>query len=138
MWYTNAYLMGRVHCPACGSSRVFRDRRRGLAEFLRFTPFRPYACRECQRRFYGFSRRRNILSRLRAGLDRWAWSMSAACPYCHARELRRTSGRHIHSGRLRRVFRFLRVPAYRCLRCGNRFFKLRFVSGKRVTETASR
>ena len=55
--------MWRLHrigqCPSCGSQRVYRSRRRGVAErmLFRLLLVRPYRCESCDVRFYGYRKR---------------------------------------------------------------------------------
>ena len=44
-------------CPYCKSARVSRSARRSLFEraVLSLLSLRPYRCRECERRYYGFT-----------------------------------------------------------------------------------
>ncbi len=46
----------RRRCPTCGSSQVSRSRRDGWFEWavLPFLVLRPYRCRSCMRRYWGF------------------------------------------------------------------------------------
>jgi len=43
-------------CPRCQSAATQRSRRRGTLELalLDLLPVRPFRCRDCDRRFYGF------------------------------------------------------------------------------------
>lgn len=117
-------IMPGVRCPHCGSSRIYRDRYQGLKEFLRFSPFRPYGCRNCHKSFASLSRRFQIFN-WQGGLGRIILALSAACPRCYSRELERISPRRLHGGFGNRVLQLLRVPAYRCAKCKREFFKLR-------------
>jgi ribosomal protein L37AE/L43A len=129
--------MARIRCPKCGSKRVYRDRYRGFNELLRLTPLRPYGCRDCMHHFAGLSRKLRVLRHLRSAWMRVVLSFSASCPNCYAREVERISARLMHGGSVRKAFRILHVPAFRCLKCGKKFFKLtyhvRYVEGAPVT-----
>ena len=56
------------HCPTCGSDHVRRSRRQGLVE--RIIPpllmLRPFRCRTCMRRYWGFWLARYVLEPGRA------------------------------------------------------------------------
>ena len=54
---------GPRRCPLCGSEAVLRSRRRGLIEFLILPVLmlRPYRCRQCSARHFGFIRRPRIV-----------------------------------------------------------------------------
>ncbi len=54
---------GPRHCPLCGSETVLRSHRRGLLEFLilPILMLRPYRCRQCSARHFGFIFRRRIV-----------------------------------------------------------------------------
>jgi hypothetical protein len=47
---------GPLFCPFCQSRSVSRSRRRGLTDWLLFSPFllRPFRCRECGKRHMAF------------------------------------------------------------------------------------
>jgi transposase-like protein len=51
---------------------------------------------------------------------------SAACPGCHSREVERINGRSIRYSLGRAFARILGFPAYRCMKCGKKFFKFRW------------
>ncbi len=117
--------MPRVHCPSCGSSRIFRARYEGVGELLRLTPLRPYGCRNCQKRFVDWSRHGKLFGTWRGKLMKLALSLSASCPTCRARDLEPVSNRQMHERGMRRVFSLLHIPAYRCRKCNRKFYKLR-------------
>jgi hypothetical protein len=72
---------------------------------------RPWRCAKCQRRFY-------------AGAVPLKFVTKAHCDQCGNFDLQRISNQHV-SGLLSWIPRLLRVPAYRCAPCRNRFFSLR-------------
>jgi DNA-directed RNA polymerase subunit RPC12/RpoP len=115
-----------MQCPSCGHTRVFRDRYQGANEWLRFTPFRPYGCRDCLRRFIGWRRKGAFFSRVKRILLRLVLVFSAACPGCHSRDVARINGRSVRGSAARSLARFLGLPAYRCMKCGKKFFKFRW------------
>jgi transposase-like protein len=115
-----------MHCPRCGNSRVFRDRYQGVNEFLRFTPFRPYGCRDCLHRFVSWRRKGAFFATLQRNLLRLFLVFSAACPGCHAREVERVNPQSLRGSSGRVAARLLGFPAYRCKKCGKKFFKFRW------------
>ena len=115
-----------MRCPRCGHTRVFRDSYKGAKEWLRFTPFRPYGCRDCLHRFISWRRQGAFRNTVRRSLLRMVLVFSAACPGCHSRELERINGRSVRGSMARTLARALGFPAYRCLKCGKKFFKFRW------------
>jgi ssDNA-binding Zn-finger/Zn-ribbon topoisomerase 1 len=115
-----------MQCPRCGHTRIFRDSYKGNHEWLRLTPFRPYGCRECLHRFISWRRRDAVGGTIRQNLLRPFLVFSAACPGCHSRELERINGRSIRYSLWRTLAHLLGFPAYRCAKCGKKFFKFRW------------
>lgn len=110
---------GRRACPSCGSDRVHRSQRRGWELLLTPLPLRAFRCHECHHRFLALSGWKT--ERLR----------EARCPSCGMTDLMRTSGRHVHGGALRALWRSLRVPAYHCDACRLSFFDLTWAFHRR-------
>jgi len=48
---------------------------------------------------------------------------SASCPNCRAREVERIKAASVHGTVGRSLARLLHFPAYRCQKCGKKFFK---------------
>ena len=115
-----------MHCPRCRSSRIFRDRYQGVTEWLRFTPLRPYGCRDCHHHFVSWRRRGAFLSTLQRSALRSFLVFSAACPNCRAHEVERIKPIAVRGGAGRVLARWLGFPAYRCSKCGKKFFKFRW------------
>jgi ssDNA-binding Zn-finger/Zn-ribbon topoisomerase 1 len=115
-----------MECPRCGHTRIFRDSYKGRNEWLRLTPFRPYGCRECLHRFISWRRKGAIRSDIKRRLLRLVLIFSASCPSCYSRELQRVNPRSIHGSIWRGLARTLGFPAYRCAKCGKKFFKFRW------------
>lgn|GEM_PF-5779557 len=113
-------------CPKCGSSRIFRDSYKGNHEWLRFTPFRPYGCRECLYRFVSWRRKGALTAAMRQKLLRFLLVFSAACPNCRSREVVRINPRTLRGTVRRALARALGFPAYQCRKCGKKFFKFRW------------
>jgi transposase-like protein len=99
-------------CPACGSDRVHRSARRGWERLLTPLPVHAFRCHKCDHRFYGLAG---------GSVERIG---EAHCPSCGTSELKRSSGRQVHEGLLRKLWRAVRVPAYRCDACRLTFFDL--------------
>lgn len=99
-------------CPACGSDGVHRSKRRGWERLLTPLPGRPYRCHKCDHRFYALAD--ESVERFR----------EVCCPSCGTSQLKRSSGHHVHRGLLRKLWRALHVPAYRCDACRLSFFDL--------------
>jgi DNA-directed RNA polymerase subunit RPC12/RpoP len=115
-----------MQCPRCGHTRVFRDRYQGAKEWLRFTPFRPYGCRDCLHRFVSWRRKGAFFNTFKRSLLRMVLVFAAACPGCHSREVERINGRSVRGSAPRALARVLGFPAYRCAKCGKKFFKFRW------------
>ena len=100
-------------CPECRSDSCRRSKRRGLKDYLiGIARLRPWRCRVCQLRFYG-----------------WAVPISYAgyahCRLCGNLDLERISREHVFEGWFAWFSRLLHVPAYRCDPCRHRFFSMR-------------
>jgi len=109
-----AGLQGRstLLCPACHSDSPRRSRRRSVKDYLLgLGRLRPWRCRACDLRFYA-----------------WATPITYVvyvhCGMCGNLDLTRISSEH-GTGVLAWLFRLLRLPAYRCAPCRNRFFSVR-------------
>jgi hypothetical protein len=99
-------------CPQCFGEQCHRSRRRGVKDYaVGFANLRPWRCNSCRRRFYARSVAFPFASRVH-------------CRRCGRMELQRIRGKHI-TGFWSRIWRLLRVPAYRCDPCRNNFFSLR-------------
>lgn len=94
-----------MQCVACGSEEVRRSRRRGFERLLTPLPVRAFRCRKCNYRFLAYSGPR--LEDFRQPL----------CPRCQGTNLKRIPGDQVHVGLLRKLWRFLHVPAYYCAAC---------------------
>lgn len=99
-------------CPACGSDQVHRSKRRPWERLLALLAVRAFRCHKCDHRFYAFTG--GSVERIR----------EAGCPSCGTSELKRSSGRQVHGGLLRKLWRAVHVPAYRCDTCRLSFFDL--------------
>jgi len=100
-------------CPRCQSGRCRRSRRRGLRDyFISLVNLRPWRCRNCDLRFFGWA-------------APVAYAKYAHCLMCGNFDLQRISGEHVKEGMFPRLSSRLHVPAYRCDPCRNRFFSLR-------------
>ena len=96
-------------CPSCQSDSPRRSRRRGVKDYvIGLTLLRPWRCRACDLRFYGWS-------------VPIAYIRYAHCRFCGNMDLQRISREH-GSGTFAWLFRLLHFPAYRCAPCRNRFF----------------
>jgi hypothetical protein len=103
-----------VICPVCRSTVCRRSKRRGLRDLLgTLAGLRPWRCRTCNSRFYGWT----VPLRFAAYVH---------CPRCGNLDLKHVARDRVAQGLLRRVYRAVGVPAYRCDGCRNRFFSLRF------------
>ncbi len=99
-------------CPSCLSQRCSRSRRQGIKDYtIGFTGLRPWRCAKCKHRFF-------------AKAVPLKFAMKAHCNQCGNFDLQRISNQHV-TGWFSWIPRLLRVPAYRCAPCRNRFFSLR-------------
>ena len=112
-----------MHCPRCGHSRVYRSKYEGYKEWLRITPFRPYGCRDCHHQFVTWRHKGAILASLQRQVLRLFLVFAASCPMCRSRELVRIKAQSVQGTPGRTVARRLGFPAYRCEKCGKKFFK---------------
>src|SRR5258708_23147560 len=135
---TRLMIQPLMRCPECGCQRIFRDRYAGLSEFLRFTPFRPYGCRECHHHFISWRRHGTFLSGFQHAVLRLFLVFSASCPNCRSREVERVNPATVLGTLARAVARKLRFPAFRCAKCGKKFFKFRWHVRYMKTATDSR
>ena len=100
-------------CPQCRSADCYRSHRGGLMDFLwTLAGARPWRCQTCDRRFYGW--------RVAVSLTHYAH-----CPRCGNFDLDVISRERVERGTLLIAKRLLRVPAYRCDPCRERFFSVR-------------
>ena len=100
-------------CPRCQSDQCRRSKRRGLREhFLGLSGVRQWRCRNCESRFFAWVVPVNYVQYAHFGL-------------CGNVDLQRVASNHVSEGSLAWLGRLLRVPAYRCDPCRQRFFSLR-------------
>jgi len=100
-------------CPDCKSAICRRSRRRGMQDrVMSAFGFLPWRCGTCQARFYS----RTVAIR---------FLHLVHCPNCGDLDPERVGGDRVLGGMWKTVQRVLRVPAYRCEACRNRFFSLR-------------
>jgi hypothetical protein len=99
-------------CPTCYSEECRRSHREDTRDFLLgVTGLRPWRCGDCETRFF-------------------AWSVAAElvfyvhCERCGNLRVKRISSEHV-SGHFAGLLRTLRLPAYRCGPCRNKFFSIR-------------
>jgi len=58
-----SFSTGPRYCPRCGSEDVSRARLRGGADFvILLSLLRPFRCRSCQARYYGFFFRKRAVT----------------------------------------------------------------------------
>jgi hypothetical protein len=79
---------------------------------LGLTGLRPWRCRTCEARFYGWT-------------TPVAFAGYAHCRRCGNLDLQQVARHHVNEGALARVGRWLHLPAYRCAPCRHCFFSLR-------------
>lgn len=101
-----------MNCPKCLSDDCRHSQRQGSIDFLPgIAGLRPWRCRECQARFF-------------------AWSVAtryvnfAHCGKCGNLDVKRISRDYV-VGSFAWLLRILRLPAYRCGPCRNKFFSIR-------------
>jgi predicted RNA-binding Zn-ribbon protein involved in translation (DUF1610 family) len=105
-------------CPECGEEKVRRSRRRTLLDYLlSLSGLRPYRCRECNQRFYDYSRSRRLPREPRS---RWA-----KCPRCGGTSAYRIARNKVPSTWGNLLWRILPVSGFRCPECRKRFFDYR-------------
>jgi hypothetical protein len=99
-------------CPICKKGDARRSRRQNAADYiLGIFGVYPWRCYRCQGRFH---------SRLMPLGD----ALRIHCPICGNPDLKRISAEHVTTP-LAFVWRFLRVPAYRCEPCRHKYFSVR-------------
>jgi len=99
-------------CPVCKSKDARRSRRQFATDYLfSVVGIYPWRCRECHVRFH---------ARLMPISD----SLHAHCPICGNQELKRISPEYVDAP-LGFLWRFLRVPSYRCEPCRHKYFTIR-------------
>ena len=100
-------------CPTCHSSSTRRSQRRGFRDgFWSLFGLRPWRCRTCGERFFGW--------RVPAG-----YVIYVHCSRCGNLDLQRVSRDRVVEGVFIGMQRMLHFPAYRCDACRRRFFSLR-------------
>jgi hypothetical protein len=100
-------------CPKCRSAVCQRSRRRGAYErLISVMGFLPWRCQTCERRFF-------------AGLVPLRYLGRVHCPNCGNLDVEHVRRDRVVGGMWVTVQRVLRLPAYRCDACRNRFFSLR-------------
>lgn len=100
-------------CPQCRSTECYRSHRAGFRDFVStLLGYRPWRCRTCEFRFYGRRAPRRF-------------QRFAHCPKCGNFDLQRISRDRVEKGMLVFAKRLLRLPAYRCDPCRERFFSVR-------------
>jgi hypothetical protein len=98
-------------CPRCQSHHCQRSRRRSATDFIAgVSRIRPWRCGDCNKRFFAWKVPLKFLG-------------YAHCRRCGRFELQRVS-RELGEGTFSFLWRLLRLPAYRCPPCRNRFFSL--------------
>jgi hypothetical protein len=99
-------------CPQCRSANCFRSHRSGATDFLhKLVGRKPWRCHSCELRFH--ARRVAI-----------PFSRYAHCPRCGNFDLDRIARDRVEEGTLIFLKRWLKVPAYRCDPCRQRFFSI--------------
>jgi hypothetical protein len=99
-----------VVCPECYSTRCTRSRRKGVKDYsLSLSQVRPWRCRTCQKRFYGWNIPVSLI-----------WY--AHCPQCGGFALEKIARRLAVDGNFKWLKRMLGFAAYRCPGCRERFF----------------
>jgi hypothetical protein len=102
-----------VLCPDCNSERTRRSKRRGVKDqFMTLFGLRPWRCRMCNARFYGWS-------------VPASYALYAHCRQCGNFDLERVRRERVTRGVELMVTNLLHVPAYRCDHCRERFFSYR-------------
>lgn len=100
-------------CPTCHSPECRRSRRRGAKDgFLTLFGLRPWRCRICEKRFFGW-------------LIPARFVFYVHCPSCGNLDLQTVPRERVVEGRLLFLRRLFFVPAYRCEDCRSRFFSAR-------------
>jgi putative component of membrane protein insertase Oxa1/YidC/SpoIIIJ protein YidD len=100
-------------CPQCRSAHCFRSHRRGLIDLAATSiGLRPWRCRTCDFRFYGW--------RVAVAFTRYAH-----CPTCGNFDLQRIGHDRVDKGTLLFVKRLIGFPAYRCDPCREKFYSVR-------------
>src|SRR5579862_6013597 len=96
-------------CPHCRSGRCRRSKRHGLKDYaVSLFRLRPWRCKACELRFY-------------ASTVAIPFLFHVHCPKCGNLDLQRISREHV-TGWFAWLFRLVRIPAYRCAPCRERFF----------------
>jgi C4-type Zn-finger protein len=101
-----------MNCPVCKHKDVRRSRRHSAVDYaLSLLGIYPWRCFECEARFY--SRPMPLGESLRAH-----------CPRCGNPDLKRISSEYVASP-FSFLWRFLRIPAFRCEPCRHKYFSIR-------------
>jgi C4-type Zn-finger protein len=98
-------------CPLCHQDSARRSRRHSITDYLLSAAgVYPWRCQGCNARFY-------------ARLMPLSHSLRAHCPVCGNLALKRISADYVDSlsGPL---WRFLRIPAFRCEPCRYKYFSI--------------
>jgi hypothetical protein len=99
-------------CPICKGKDARRSHRQFAADYLfSFFGVYPWRCSDCHGRFH-------------ARMMPLGDSLRAHCPICGNLELKRISAEYVATP-LSFLWRFLRVPAYRCEPCRYKYFSVR-------------
>ena len=97
-------------CPECYSTHCTRSRRKGVKDYsLSLSQVRPWRCRTCQKRFYGWNVPVSLI-----------WYVH--CPQCGGFALEKIARRLAVDGNFKWLKRMLGFAAYRCPGCRERFF----------------
>ena len=98
-------------CPQCRSGRCRRSRRQSWSDYaISLIGLRPWRCRTCALRFFAWS-------------VAYRYLRYTHCRRCGNLDLQRVSRNHVE-GSLAWLGRMLKLPAYRCAPCRNRFFSI--------------
>jgi hypothetical protein len=104
-------------CPQCHSGRCRRSKRHGIKDYtLGAIRLRPWRCRSCNIRFF-------------ASKVPMPFLFNVHCRKCGNLDIQRISREHVTTW-YAWLFRLLRVPAYRCAPCRERFFS--FLTFRRI------
>jgi transposase-like protein len=99
-------------CPICKSKDARRSRRQFTADFmLSVFGVYPWRCNDCHARFHG-------------RLMPLGESLRAHCPICGNQEVKRIAPEHVTTA-MSFMWRFLHIPAYRCVPCRYKYFSVR-------------
>jgi transposase-like protein len=103
---------GQMTCPICRSKDARRSRRQYAADYiLSLFGVYPWRCNDCHGRFH-------------ARMMSLGQSLRTHCPICGNQEVKRIASDRV-SAPLSFVWRFMRLPAYRCEPCRYKYFSIR-------------